>query len=88
VTKTAVQPFRQHTAMSVKRTLKAIAESNSHSTHVRVGVGGWNFAPWRSNFYPAGLPQKQELEYASRHLTAIEVNSTFYAAQKPATYAN
>ena len=74
--------------MSVKRTLKAIAESNSHSTHVRVGVGGWNFAPWRSNFYPAGLPQKQELEYASRHLTAIEVNSTFYAAQKPATYAN
>jgi uncharacterized protein YecE (DUF72 family) len=55
---------------------------------IRVGVGGWNFAPWRNNFYPAGLPQQRELEFASRQLTAIEVNSTFYAAQKPATYAN
>jgi uncharacterized protein YecE (DUF72 family) len=55
---------------------------------VRVGVGGWNFAPWRNNFYPAGLTQQRELEFASRRLTAIEVNSTYYAAQKPATYAN
>jgi uncharacterized protein YecE (DUF72 family) len=55
---------------------------------VRVGVGGWNFAPWRDNFYPLGLVQQRELEFASRTLTAIEVNSTYYAAQKPATYAN
>ena len=54
---------------------------------IRVGIGGWNFAPWRANFYPAGLVQKRELEYASRHLNAIEINSTFYSAQKPATYA-
>jgi uncharacterized protein YecE (DUF72 family) len=54
---------------------------------VRVGIGGWNFAPWRNNFYPAGLVQKRELEFASRQLTAIEINSTFYSAQKPATYA-
>lgn len=54
---------------------------------VRVGIGGWNFAPWRSNFYPEKLPQRRELEFASRHVSAIEVNSTFYSAQKPATYA-
>lgn len=57
-------------------------------TKIRVGIGGWNFAPWRRNFYPAGLPQQQELEYASRQLSAIEVNSTFYRAQKAAVYAN
>lgn len=54
---------------------------------IRVGVGGWTFAPWRDNFYPKGLVQRRELEYASRHLTAIEINGTFYGAQKPATYA-
>jgi uncharacterized protein YecE (DUF72 family) len=51
-----------------------------------VGVGGWNFAPWRDNFYPKGLPQSQELHYASRELTSIEINSTFYGLQKPATF--
>lgn len=54
---------------------------------IRVGTGGWLFAPWRNNFYPAKWPQKRELEYASRHLTSIEINSTFYRAQTPATYA-
>ena len=55
--------------------------------HIRVGIGGWTFAPWRNNFYPEKLVQKRELEYASRQLTAIEINGTFYGAQKPATYA-
>ncbi len=53
---------------------------------IYVGVGGWNFAPWRGTFYPEGLPQAQELHYASRQLTAIEINSTFYRLQKPATF--
>lgn len=48
---------------------------------IRVGIGGWNFAPWRDNFYPRGLPQAQELHYASRHVTAIEINATFYRTQ-------
>ena len=55
---------------------------------IRTGIGGWTFAPWRDNFYPKGLVQKRELEYASRHLTAIEINGTFYGAQKPAVYAS
>lgn len=54
---------------------------------IRIGVGGWTFAPWRKDFYPVGLVQRRELEYASRQLTAIEINGTFYRAQKAATYA-
>lgn len=54
---------------------------------IRVGVGGWTYAPWRRNFYPAGLVQRRELEYASRQLSTIEINGTFYSAQKPAVYA-
>ena len=54
---------------------------------IRVGIGGWTYAPWRNNFYPEKLVQRRELEYASRQLRAIEVNGTFYGAQKPATYA-
>lgn len=57
------------------------------ATRIRVGIGGWNFAPWRKNFYPDGLPQRRELEYASRQLRAIEINGTYYGAQKPDTYA-
>lgn len=54
---------------------------------IRVGIGGWTYAPWRDDFYPKGLVQRRELEYASRHVNAIEVNGTWYGAQKPATYA-
>ncbi|KAA0068845.1 DUF72 domain-containing protein [Rhodanobacter sp. T12-5] len=54
---------------------------------IRVGIGGWNYAPWRNNFYPAKLVQRRELEYASRQLRTIEINGTYYGAQKPATYA-
>ena len=54
---------------------------------IRIGIGGWTFAPWRDNFYPKGLVQRRELEYASRKLTAIEINGTYYGTQKPATYA-
>jgi len=55
---------------------------------VHVGIGGWTYAPWRGGmFYPTGLVQRRELEYASRQLTAIEINSTYYGTQKPAIYA-
>ncbi|MEB0081912.1 DUF72 domain-containing protein [Glaciimonas sp. Gout2] len=54
---------------------------------IRVGIGGWTYAPWRDNFYPAGLAHAHELEYASRQVTAIEINGTYYSTQKPATFA-
>ena len=55
---------------------------------IRVGVGGWGFEPWRGVFYPDGLPHKRELEFAGQHLTAIEINATFYGRQKPTSFAN
>src|SRR5262245_47640852 len=48
---------------------------------IRVGIGGWTFEPWRGAFYPRGLPHARELEYASRNLTTIEINGTFYRTQ-------
>jgi len=53
---------------------------------IRVGIGGWVFAPWRGTFYPKGLAQARELSFASRELTSIEINGTFYGAQKPASF--
>ena len=54
---------------------------------IRVGVGGWTFEPWRGVFYPKELRQKDELSFASRHLTSIEINGTYYSGFSPATFA-
>jgi uncharacterized protein YecE (DUF72 family) len=54
---------------------------------IRVGIGGWVFAPWRGTFYPKGLVQAQELSFSSRQLTSIEINGTFYGAQNRASTA-
>lgn len=54
---------------------------------IRVGIGGWNYEPWRETFYPKGVTQARELDYASRQVSAIEINGTFYRLQKPAVYA-
>ncbi|YBV97329.1 DUF72 domain-containing protein [Phyllobacteriaceae bacterium JZ32] len=54
---------------------------------IRAGIGGWTFEPWEGTFYPDDLPKKRQLEYASRQLTTIEVNGTYYGSQKPATFA-
>jgi uncharacterized protein YecE (DUF72 family) len=53
---------------------------------IRVGVGGWTYEPWRGTFYPAGLKHADELGYASRHLTTIEINGTFYRTQSAASF--
>ena len=50
---------------------------------IRIGIGGWTFEPWRGVFYPKGVKQKDELAYASRRLTAIEINGTYYSTFKP-----
>ncbi|MCI4591329.1 DUF72 domain-containing protein [Sphingobium sp. BYY-5] len=54
---------------------------------IRVGIGGWVYEPWRGSFYPQGLRQKDELAYVGEHLTATEINATYYSSQKPATFA-
>lgn len=56
---------------------------------IHVGIGGWTYEPWRGGaFYPKGLPQKRELEYAASQLTCIEINATYYGRQKPQSFAN
>ena len=59
----------------------------SVASRVRIGVGGWTYEPWRGTFYPEGLPHKRELEYASRALTSIEINGTYYGSQKLESFA-
>jgi uncharacterized protein YecE (DUF72 family) len=54
---------------------------------IRVGIGGWDYEPWRETFYPEDVTLKRQLEYASRQVTAIEINGTYYRTQTPATYA-
>ncbi len=59
----------------------------AHAGTIRIGVGGWTYGPWRGSFYPEKHPQKRELEYASRQLTSIEINGTYYGSQKPQSFA-
>ena len=54
---------------------------------IRVGIGGWNYEPWHETFYPPKWPARRELEYASRKVTAIEVNGTYYSTMSPASFA-
>jgi uncharacterized protein YecE (DUF72 family) len=55
-------------------------------TPYRVGISGWRYPPWRKVFYPDGLPQRAELEYASSRLNSIELNGSFYSLQRPSSY--
>lgn len=56
-------------------------------SRIRIGIGGWTYPPWRGTFFPPGLPHSQELAHASRQLSAIEVNATYYRSPKPAAFA-
>ena len=51
--------------------------------HIRVGIGGWDYDPWRGTFYPPGLAKTKQLEYAAARLTATEINATYYKLQTP-----
>jgi len=54
---------------------------------IHIGISGWRYSPWRGVFYPPGLPQRRELEYAARSFTSIELNGSFYSLQSPASWA-
>jgi len=57
------------------------------SGSIRIGISGWRYPPWRGSFYPPGLPQSQELAYASHQVPTIEINGTFYSLQRPEWFA-
>jgi hypothetical protein len=69
-----------------QRAAKGGGQAMTHP--IRVGVGGWSFEPWDETFYPSGLSKSKQLEYASRKMTAVEVNATYYSSFKPETFAN
>ena len=64
----------------------ASATNKQSPGRIRVGIGGWNYEPWRKTFYPPGTAQTRELEYASQRVTSIEINGTFYRLQKPEVF--
>lgn len=64
-----------------------ITNLSSKSKLIHIGIGGWTFEPWRNNFYPPGLAHSKELHHASRQLSAIEVNGTYYSTFKPTTFS-
>lgn len=53
---------------------------------IRVGISGWRYPPWRGVFFSKDLPQRRELEYASRKVNSIEINGSFYSLQRPESY--
>ena len=54
---------------------------------VRIGISGWRYEPWRKVFYPAGMPQRRELEFCGRHFPTVELNGSFYSLQRPEYYS-
>ena len=56
------------------------------AARIRIGISGWLYAPWRGVFYPKGLVQRRELEFASRHFDSIEINGSFYSLQRPESW--
>lgn len=62
-------------------------KAKTTSQRIFAGIGGWTYEPWRGSFYPKGLAHSKELAHASRQLTAIEVNGTYYSTFKPPTFA-
>ncbi len=78
---------RKQTPSKKSKTASQAPRRTSIPPRIRVGIGGWTYEPWRGLFYPAGLSQKKELEFASRALTSIEINGTYYSSFKPATWA-
>ena len=53
---------------------------------IRIGISGWRYAPWRGVFYPEGVQQRRELEFASSVFPTVEINGSFYSLQSPRSW--
>ncbi len=56
------------------------------SANIRIGISGWRYEGWGGTFYPQGLPQKEELNFAAQHFNSIELNGSFYSLQRPKSF--
>jgi len=74
--------------MVAKNAFRAIFPHKREATmkEIRIGISGWTYPPWRKVFFPQDLPQRRELEYASRQVNSIEINGTFYSLQRPSSF--
>jgi len=81
----ALQADRLLTGTRMQKRVDNVTSSAAGS--IRIGVSGWRYPSWRGAFYPKGLPQRRELEYASRRFSSIELNGSFYSLQRPESYA-
>jgi uncharacterized protein YecE (DUF72 family) len=54
---------------------------------IRIGISGWRYKGWRGSFYPPGLAQRRELEFAAERFNSIELNGSFYSLQRPESFA-
>lgn len=68
--------------------MTAAGPADSRRGDIRIGVSGWTYSPWRGNFYPKGLRQKDELAFAARAFPALEINGTFYGMQTPPSFSS
>ena len=59
----------------------------SMATRAWIGISGWRYAPWRGEFYPPGLSERDELGFAAERFPTIELNGSFYSLQRPEYYA-
>jgi uncharacterized protein YecE (DUF72 family) len=74
-------------SMRTAATSATDALAATRAAGARIGISGWRYAPWRGDFYPQGLAQKNELAYASQRFATIEINGSFYSLQRPESYA-
>ena len=58
----------------------------SQTGTIRIGISGWRYAGWRGHFYPIGLAQRRELEFAAKTFSSVEINGTFYSLQRPSSF--
>lgn len=70
----------------VKSSAASRAPRSARTPELRIGISGWRYAGWRGRFYPAGLQQRRELEFAAAQFDSIELNGSFYSLQRPESY--
>jgi uncharacterized protein YecE (DUF72 family) len=62
------------------------ASAGGRSPVVRTGTSGWSYPEWRGDFYPDGLAQRRHLSYLAGQVDSVELNGTFYGAQRPSSF--
>src|SRR5689334_22924259 len=85
--KTKAAPKAAAAPKSAAKTPIEMPVSRAGRNDIHVGIGGWTYEPWRGVFYPPGLSHARELAYASRALTSLEINGTYYSTFGPASWA-